>query len=232
MEKVMRWISDFALATAGLNEDERKHSTSLNEADLAQLVGSKNAVRDPAAVAKHVALMREVPYKRHSMTAEEFKEVMTVAHFSDYFADAISRAFYADYEYDVGSWRDYTYADTVPDFRDVARFRMSEPGTLYLRREKQDRGHRAFLECGDWRALSGERWKWIADERGRQRLFDLGSDPQELHDVSEATPALAATLKSEYEGILNAIRSLRFDSEAVTDSEALRRLEQLGYLTR
>jgi len=137
MEKVMRWISDFALASAGLNEDERKHSTALNEADLAQLVGEKNAVSDPAAVANRVALMREIPYKRHSMTAEEFKEVMTTAHFSDYFADAISRAFYADYAYDVGSWKDYTYADTVPDFRDVARFRMSEPGTLYLRREKQ-----------------------------------------------------------------------------------------------
>jgi hypothetical protein len=31
----------------------------------------------------------------------------------------------------------YTYPDVVPDFRDVDRLRMSEPGTLYKRLEKQ-----------------------------------------------------------------------------------------------
>ena len=71
------------------------------------------------------------------MHPTEFQEVMTTAHFTSYFADAISRAFYDDYEYDVGAWTNYTYADEAPDFRDVARFRMSEPGTLYKRREKQ-----------------------------------------------------------------------------------------------
>ena len=67
-----------------------------------------------------------------------FAETMTTAHFSQYFGDAISRAFYADYRYKVGAWTNYTYADTVPDFRDVNRFRMTEPGTLYKRREKQE----------------------------------------------------------------------------------------------
>lgn len=68
---------------------------------------------------------------------EDMAETMTTAHFADYFGDAIDRAFYPDYQYDVGSWMAYTYSDTVPDFRDVNRFRMSEPGTLYKRREKQ-----------------------------------------------------------------------------------------------
>ena len=68
---------------------------------------------------------------------EKLAETMTVAHFSDYFGDALSRSFYPDYQYDVGSWVNYTYPDTAQDFRDVDRLRMSEPGTLYKRREKQ-----------------------------------------------------------------------------------------------
>ena len=68
---------------------------------------------------------------------KELAETMTTAHFADYFGDALSRSFYPDYKYDVGSWVNYTYPDTVPDFRNVNRFRMSEPGTLYKRREKQ-----------------------------------------------------------------------------------------------
>jgi hypothetical protein len=70
------------------------------------------------------------------MTPAQLKEVMTTAHFSTYFADALSRQFYADYAMKVGAWRNYTYADTAPDFRSVKRFRMSEPGTLYKRYEK------------------------------------------------------------------------------------------------
>jgi len=64
-------------------------------------------------------------------------ETQTTQHFPHYFGDALSRAFYPDYAYDVGSWTNYTYADSAPDFRDVSRFRMTEPGTLYQRREKQ-----------------------------------------------------------------------------------------------
>jgi len=68
---------------------------------------------------------------------DSLAETQVTAHFPHYFGDALSRAFYPDYQYDVGSWTNYTYADTAPDFRDVNRFRMSEPGTLYKRREKQ-----------------------------------------------------------------------------------------------
>ena len=87
---------------------------------------------------KRVGALREM-FRGHSdMSGNQFKEAMTTAHFSYYFADALSRAFYADYDMKVGSWRQYTYADTAPDFREVKRFRMSEPGTLLRRREKAE----------------------------------------------------------------------------------------------
>lgn len=70
--------------------------------------------------------------------AQSLQEAMTIAHFSSYFGDALSRMFYEDYQYQMGSWNLYTYADTAPDFRDVARFRMTEPETLLRRREKAE----------------------------------------------------------------------------------------------
>ena len=76
--------------------------------------------------------------KGRSMPGDEFNEVMTTAHFSTYFGTAIRRAFYADYEYKTGDWLNYTYADTAPDFRDIQRLRMTEPGTLERRREKAE----------------------------------------------------------------------------------------------
>ena len=76
--------------------------------------------------------------KGRSMPGDEFMEVMTTAHFTTYFGTAIRRAFYADYEYKTGSWLNYTYQDTAPDFRDIQRMRMTEPGTLERRREKAE----------------------------------------------------------------------------------------------
>lgn len=73
-----------------------------------------------------------------TMSPTQFKEVLTTAHFSNYFSDALSRMFYQDYRIREMSWKEYTYADTVPTFRDVDRLRMSRPGTLYKRREKAE----------------------------------------------------------------------------------------------
>jgi len=71
-----------------------------------------------------------------STTPDKFQEVLTTAHFSHYFADALSRMFYADYRVRDMSWKEYTYPDIAPTFRDVDRLRLSRPGTLYKRREK------------------------------------------------------------------------------------------------
>jgi len=69
---------------------------------------------------------------------QAIQEAMTTAHFSLYFGTALDRMFYKDYEYYTGTWKNYTFPDTSPDNRDVERFRMTEPGTLKLRREKAE----------------------------------------------------------------------------------------------
>ncbi len=71
-----------------------------------------------------------------TMSPAQFQEVLTTAHFTNYFSDALSRMFYQDYQIREMGWSAYTYADTAPTFRDVDRLRMSRPGTLYKRREK------------------------------------------------------------------------------------------------
>ncbi len=73
-----------------------------------------------------------------SATPAQFKEVLTTAHFTDYFSDALSRMFYADYRVREMSWTQYTYPDSAPSFRDVDRLRLSRPGMLYKRREKAE----------------------------------------------------------------------------------------------
>ena len=105
----------------------------ITEIALAQDSGLEAAELD-----KRVTALRELGANVHNMNITQFKEAMTTAHFTSYFGDAISRAFYKDYNYKVGQWKNYVYADTVPDFRDVDRYRMTEPGTLYLRREKAE----------------------------------------------------------------------------------------------
>ncbi len=145
MNNILRWVTDTALAEAGLNDDESRHGVSLNENDLAQLIGTSRVstwpngkprrILNPQARAVQIKALREL--REVDMDGETFAETMTRAMFTTYFGNALSRKFYDDYQYDVGTWRDYTYADTAPDFRDVSRNRMSEPGTLYKRRDKQ-----------------------------------------------------------------------------------------------
>lgn len=74
------------------------------------------------------------------LNTRQFQEVMTTAHFATYFGDALSRMFYADYQYQGSQWRNFVVMDEVPDFRDVDRYRGDEPGGLYRRREKQTVG--------------------------------------------------------------------------------------------
>jgi len=110
MYNVTKWMKDVAIASKdGLNE---------------------------AAVDTHVEALDALSTGYRSMTPTQFQEVMTTAHFSYYFADALSREFLADYNYKMGSWPAYVFTDRAPDFRDVKRFRMSEPNTLYRRGEK------------------------------------------------------------------------------------------------
>jgi len=112
MRTILRWIEEYARAEQG--------------------------VIPAPELDKRIVALRELASNVHGMNATQFQEAMTTAHFVDYFADALSRAFYSDYAYQVGDWKGYIYPDTTPDFRDVDRFRMSEPGGLYRRREKAE----------------------------------------------------------------------------------------------
>ena len=74
-----------------------------------------------------------------SVNGSQLAEVMTTAHFSAYFSDALSREFRRQYMYKTGEWQKYTFADTAPDFRDVKRFRMEKRQNMQKRREKAAR---------------------------------------------------------------------------------------------
>lgn len=89
----------------------------------------------PGETDLRISALREM---RRADNSSQFAETMTIAHFPLYFTDALSRMFYKAYNLKAGSWKNYTYADEAPDFRDVKRFRMSMPETLLLRREKAE----------------------------------------------------------------------------------------------
>ena len=112
MRQVIQWIKEYALADEGSVPGE--------------------------VLGPRIAALNELATNMHGMSAEQFKEVMTTAHFTYYFADALSRSFYKDYAYQIGSWKSYIFQDEAPDFRDVYRFRMTEPAGLEKRREKAE----------------------------------------------------------------------------------------------
>lgn len=113
----------------------------LEEYMLAEVGNTPGPVID-----ERVTALREMFSNWRNMSPTQFQEVMTTAHFANYFADALSRSFYADYAYMVGQWKNYTFADTAPDFRNVDRFRMSEPEGLVRRRELRDHSETDIAE--------------------------------------------------------------------------------------
>lgn len=72
------------------------------------------------------------------VTPTQFQEAMTTAHFATYFGTLLDREFVAEYKTYPGSWKNYTYADKAPDFRDVSRMRMDWYLPLNLRSEKEE----------------------------------------------------------------------------------------------
>lgn len=112
MYNVIKWITEFA------------------EADKGNIA--------PAELDKRLLALKELGQNGRDMGFHQFQEVMTVANFTQYFGDAISRAFYDDYAYQLGQWPNYVYMDVAPDFRNVDRYRMTEPEGLVQRREKAE----------------------------------------------------------------------------------------------
>lgn len=66
------------------------------------------------------------------------REALTVSDFPHYFERILSRMMYDRYQYRRSDWRDYTYADQVPDYSLAERFRMSEVERLEKRRDKEE----------------------------------------------------------------------------------------------
>jgi len=132
MYQVTRWLKSVALATRGFDKDQ------VEDAMKSRVMPAWASEKLGEAGLIEVNSFDELGNRWRQMEGPEFMEVMTTAHFANYFGDALSRSFYADYAYQGGAWRDYTFLDTAPDFRDVSRFRMTEPGGLYLRREKAE----------------------------------------------------------------------------------------------
>jgi hypothetical protein len=132
MYQVMQWVKSISLAEKGFDANQIESVIGLYN-----LPAWATEKLGEVGTAEWVA-MNELANSYKRMDLAKFRETMTTAHFDVYFADAISRAFLKDYAYQAGQWQAYTFPDTTPDFRDVDRFRMTEPGTLFLRREKAE----------------------------------------------------------------------------------------------
>lgn len=131
MYNIVKFIEKYALADAGMNEDLRESFASART-----IPDWSNAFLDEQQLTRIHAL-RELVHWR-SMDGATLAETMTTAHFTALFSDALDRKFWKDYQYQGGEWPAYIFPDTVPDFRDVKRFRMTETENLVLREEKQN----------------------------------------------------------------------------------------------
>ena len=141
---------------------------------------------------KRLSALQELGQNGRDMEFNQFQETMTVAHFTQYFGDAISRAFLDDYAYQIGQWPNYVYMDTAPDFRNVDRYRMTEPEGLL-------------------QAVEGKVWRWVVRSgeltTARQQYIISStarrSDGVHVRVVSETPPApdarsITPTLEDAY----------------------------------
>jgi len=124
MQHILQFIQQYAdKQFRGLSESDRKEVNS--------------PARSDAELDTHLGLLLEIERDGTRMGPARLAETMTTAHFFDYFQAPISRMFLEQYQILGGTWRAYTTPDTAPDFRQVQRFRMSRPGGLLPRGEKQ-----------------------------------------------------------------------------------------------
>jgi hypothetical protein len=123
MQHILQFIQEYANEQfRGLSESDREKANS--------------PARSDAELDTHLGLLREIERDGTRM-GTRLAETMTTAHFFDYFSAPISRMFLDQYQILAGTWQAYTTPDTAPDFRPVQRFRMSRPGGLKPRGEKQ-----------------------------------------------------------------------------------------------
>jgi hypothetical protein len=122
-------------------------------------------------------------------TPTQLREAMTTAHFSTYFTTVLDREFITNYEVQQGTWKQYTFADTAPDFRNVERYHMETYLPLVLRREKaeskagyihQDRPF--YYAPQEYSGQMDVSWRTLLND-------DLGKIKQELNALSNSAAA-------------------------------------------
>jgi hypothetical protein len=92
--------------------------------------------RDKYDALPQIAALKQLFTDPETIAPSKLAETMTTANFPLLMATTLSRKLFDQYQTKKGSWKDYTYPDTAPDFRDVERYRTTRPGTLYQRGEK------------------------------------------------------------------------------------------------
>lgn len=74
-------------------------------------------------------------------------EALTVGNFPLYFNRVLSRMVYDRYEFQRGTWRDYTRREVLPDYTTADRFRFGEPERPEERDEKEEAYATYFTEA-------------------------------------------------------------------------------------
>lgn len=143
-----------------------------------------------AEIDKRIAALGEV---FTAPTSTQLKEAMTTAHFSTYFSTALDREFMTAYQTKVGSWKQYTYADTSPDLRDVYRARMEYYGNLHLRREKAE--SKASYMTDSWIHYGADEYSDQLDISWQTLLND---DLNEIKKVPQNLAAMAAEFEDMF----------------------------------
>ena len=74
--------------------------------------------------------------------------------------------------------------------------------------------------------------KWIRDGAGREELYDLRSDPGELHDVASSEGARAELYRGRFDRILAGMENADSQPLGVKElpPEVVERLKAMGYL--
>jgi len=97
-------------------------------------------------------------------------------------------------------------------------------------------GHPIVAEVGPvgrpaWRALIGDRWKFVSSSEGARHLFDLQDDPWEQVDRIDTESETGAQLENRMDDFFAALPRPGPASPATeVDPEEIERLRSLGYL--
>lgn len=194
MRQITKLLEGMLLAEVGLDANQIE---DIGRRRTSQLPDWASTLIPAAKLAEFVAL-RELAGMDFGTDRATLAETMTVAHFTTYFSNTLSRMFYRDYEYQQGDWQQYVFVDNnVPDFRLVQRLRMTEPENLTLRREKQN--HRATYIQESVKDFGVEEWSRLFDVSWRVILND------DLGKIAETPKRMANAARRSLDSFVSAL---------------------------